>query len=475
MWNSIFEWIRSAWKKMFTSNDVKKALNIDVSVSPLMQSALQLWSAMYTNTASWINADIKSMGLPAAISGEISRMVTVEMTAEVTGSPRADFLNTQLADIVRLLKNQKVEYGLAKGGLIIKPYIRGDKIASDYVTADCFYPVEFDSSGNIQAVVFADVRKQGQYWYTRLESHRTASRVCVIRNAAFRSSTENTLGSPCPLSEVADWAELAPEAQIQNVDAPLYGYFRFPSPNNIDPLSLLGVSCFSHAQDPSGNVKLIEQADEIYSNLVWEFQSGKRAIYAGPDAFEKGTDKKPKLPDKKLYRVLDVAPLEIGKPGFFHDWTPEFREASIKSGLDAVLKRIEFACRLAYGTISDPQTVDKTATEIVASQQRSYVTVTSTQQALQAALDQTLYAMDVYATLYNLAPRGNYAAVYQFDDSVITDKDSQFSKDMQAKTGGMMPGYIFLMRNYKLDEPTAKKWIADQQAEAPETDLFAGA
>ena len=467
MWNRIIEWIRSAWNKMFTTNDVKKALNIDVSISPQMQSALQLWSLMYSNSASWINNEVKSMGLPAAISAEIARMVTVEMTAEVTGSPRAEFLDSQMTEIVRLLKNQKVEYGLAKGGLILKPYPKGDTIATDFVTADCFYPVNFDSNGNITAIVFADVRKIGQYWYTRLESHNTENRICTIRNMAFRSSTENTLGSPVSLTDVTDWADLAPEATIANVDAPLYGYFRFPSPNNIDPLSPLGVSCFSHAQDPNGNVALIKQADEIYSNLVWEFESGKRAILVSPDAFEK-KDGKFVIPDKRLYRTLDLSSIELGKAGFFHDWTPEFREASIKSGLDAVLKRIEFVCRLAYGTISDPQTVDKTATEIIASQQRSYVTVTSTQQALQTALEQWLYAVDVWATLGNIAPQGTYAASYQFDDSVITDKDSQFTKDMQAVTGGMMSKWMFLVRNFGLDETVAKQWIAEAKSEQPE-------
>jgi hypothetical protein len=38
-----------------------------------------------------------------------------------------------------------------------------------------------------------------------------------------------------------------------------------------------------------------------------------------------------------------------------------------------------------------------------------------------------------------------------------------------------MPKVTFLMRNYKLDEPTAKKWLADAQAEQPEVDLFQGA
>jgi hypothetical protein len=36
---------------------------------------------------------------------------------------------------------------------------------------------------------------------------------------------------------------------------------------------------------------------------------------------------------------------------------------------------------------------------------------------------------------------------------------------------GMMPKYIFLMRNYKLDEKTAKRWIAEVVSEQPESTI----
>jgi A118 family predicted phage portal protein len=93
---------------------------------------------------------------------------------------------------------------------------------------------------------------------------------------------------------------------------------------------------------------------------------------------------------------------------------------------------------------------------------------------LQAALDDLLYAMDVWATLNNLAPRGTFAATYDFDDSVITDKEIQMAQDRQAVTMGVMPKWMYLTRNYGLDEVTAKAWISDVTTEQP-MDLFGGA
>ena len=89
----------------------------------------------------------------------------------------------------------------------------------------------------------------------------------------------------------------------------------------------------------------------------------------------------------------------IGEDGMFHEWTPSLREENILRGLDAILKRIEYACGLAYGTLSDPASVEKTATEIKASKQRTYATVTDTQKALQSALERLIWAMDVWTTI----------------------------------------------------------------------------
>jgi A118 family predicted phage portal protein len=271
-------------------------------------------------------------------------------------------------------------------------------------------------------------------------------------------------------------ADGEPIQYISNVTQPLYGFFRYPMPNNIDPNSPLGVACFSYAQTPNNGINLIEQADKILSNLFWEFKTGERAIYVDPLAFDADTATgKPVLPDQRLYRTLQRTTDIGGKGNMFDDWSPEFREAAINNGLNSVLKRIEFNCRLAYGTISDPQTVDRTATEILSSRQRSYVTVTTTQEALEAACDGLLYAMNVLADLYKLAPRGTYSVVYDFDDSVITDKNTEFMQLNQEVAGGITSKIEYRMRVKGEDEFTARKMLAmvDEERANQPTDFFA--
>ena len=118
---------------------------------------------------------------------------------------------------------------------------------------------------------------------------------------------------------------------------------------------------------------------------------------------------------------------------------------------------------MAYGTISDPNAVEKTATEIASSKQRSYATIVDAQKALQGALTQLLWAMDVWATIGRLAPRGAYQTAFTFDDSVVVDTDARFQQDMRLVQAGLMSKVEFRIRNFKESEAVAKQKITKKR------------
>lgn len=461
--NWIRNWVREVINKMIGKQTVKQALNVDLAISTDMAEALELWTRMYENDAPWLNSslyssgleDVYSMNLAAAIAGEIARSTTIEMEVEFSGSARATYLEGEFARVMDKLRHQ-VEFGCAKGGLIFKPYVDGDQISVDFVQADQFYPVAFDSDGNITAIVFVDQRRKGNHWFTRLEYHTMTEQGCQIINEAFKSTNQDTLGQAVSLESIDEWATIEPEALITDIDKPLYAYFRYPLANTIDTDSPLGVSCYSRAVD------LIRQADLQWSNLLWEFEAGQTAIFVDELAFGKDSDGRSTLPHKRLYRSLDAG----GQADdLFKEWSPNLREQNILSGLDAILKRIEYACGLAYGTLSDPTTVDKTATEIKISRQRTYSTVVDTQKALERALEHLIWSMDVWATIGGLAPQGNYEVAFQFDDSVIVDKDTQFQQDLRLVGQGLMSKVEFRMRNFGESEELARAALQEVAAE----------
>ncbi len=441
----MFEKIKNLFERMrrgmFSKSAVATAISSEIAVSEEMSGALMLWKDMYEAQ--------DGLRLPAAIAFEMARMMTIEMNSVVSGSKRADFINESYKKVIDGIRIP-VEYGCAKGGLVMKPYVSGGKIFVDYIQADRFFPTAFDESGKITGAVFVQTVIAGEKIYTRLETHTLSGGVYEISNKAFRSNSRDSLGVQIDLKEVEAWGGLAESITIGNVRQPLFGYFKPAIANTVDPSSALGVSVFANA------VNLIADADRQYERFLWEFESGERALIANAMAFKRDRDGKPKLPDRKLYRTLDVEDMD-----FFKEWSPAIRETEFSNGLNKIFRQIEFNCGFAYGTLSDVNYADRTAEEIRTSKQRSYATISDNQKALKNALADLVYAMDVWCSLYNLAPAGEYEISFDFDDSIAADRKTEYEEKQALVDSGIMAPWEFRMWYFGEDEAVAKEKVRE--------------
>ena len=109
------------------------------------------------------------------------------------------------------------------------------------------------------------------------------------------------------------------------------------------------------------------------------------------------------------------------------------------------------------------QDVDKTAEEIRSSKQRSYSTVCDLQKALKTAMEGLVYAMDVYCTLYKLCPAGSYEMSFEFDDSIVADRQAEFAEKQQLVTAGIMQPWEFRMWYFGESEKDAKAIMAESE------------
>ncbi len=441
MFDHIKNFFERMRRGMLSKSAVATAVSSEIAVSEEMGGALKLWKDMYEAQ--------DGLHLPAAIAFEMARMITIEMNSVVSGSKRADFINESYKKVIEDIRIP-VEYGCAKGGLVMKPYVSGGKIFVDYIQADRFFPTAFDENGKITGAVFVQTITNGGRYYTRLEKHSLSGTVYEISNRVFRSNNRDSLGVQIDLKEVEIWNSLAENISIGNVRQPLFGYFKPAIANTVDPSSPLGVSVFANA------VNLIADADRQYERFLWEFESGERALVANAMAFKRDKDGKPKLPDKKLYRTLDVEDMD-----FFKEWSPAIREVEFSNGLNKIFRQIEFNCGFAYGTLSDVNYADRTAEEIRTSKQRSYATISDNQKALKTALSDLVYAMDVWCSLYNLAPSGEYEISFDFDDSIAADRKTEYEEKQALVNSGIMAPWEFRMWYFGEDEKVAKEKITE--------------
>lgn len=442
--------INGLWGRLknfiFPQAVTQREFGVRSATGQTMERNINLWYAMYINQPPWAVPPVVPIGLPAAICRELVRPTLSELTVSIAGSARAEYCNEQFKAAQENLLRQ-LELGLAVGGIAFKPYIYGNRVLVDATSAAAFQPTKFDAAGVCVGGVFREKAQINDKYYVRLEYHSLDGTTYTIQNKAYHSDSSGSVGSAADLNEILDWADIQPEVKIENLDGPLFAYFKPPQSNNVDTDDQTGMSIYGGSV-----VDLIRRADEQWDLIRWEYQSGQRKI------FMDATETVAKDFDKRLFEIAPFS--RDGK--FFEQFEPEFRDEPLYRGLQNILKQIEFQVGLSYGTLSDPQSVEKTATEVRNSKQRMFVTIDSIQKALQHNFDSLIYAMDVYATLYNLAPAGDYEVTYSWGDSILDDadaKEKERANDRQDMSMGVMNDWEYRAKWYNEDEATAKKML----------------
>lgn len=525
-WSAVIQKLKEVIHKMIGAKTIEQTLHVMPTVSSAMEDAIQKWSDMYIGKAPWLKEPsysdptrVVSLGLPALISSEKARTALLEFQSEVTtpveeeeidnpdyvepqpdelgnimpsiqpktikqekpktDTKRAEFLNEQYKKLKAKLRTQ-IEYGIAKGGLVIKPYVvkvktselEGSKesysIEWDFCQADSFYPIAFNSSGDITEAAFLQSITRKDSVYRRLEYHKWENNSVTVVNRAFKStSAPNSqgaqsidLGLEIPLTEVPEWAGLQPETKVAPVSKPLFGYFKMPEANTIDPCSPLGVSGFSRAVD------LIKDADMQYSRLLWEYEGGELAIDIDRNALEflenpEGGVSMLNNLQKRLYRKVDIS--TTGDT--YNAYAPSLRDANYLQGLNAILMRIEDAVSLSRGTLSDVASEARTATELKIMKQRSYQANADLQQAIQNAIEAAMYGANAFCTLYRITDEGDYEMSFEWDDSILTDVDTELGKRITLMHEGIAGKLETRMWYFGETERQAREALQEIQAE----------
>ncbi len=431
------------WNHLIPYKSIAQAEQIQTPLTPEMARALTLWYDLYRNEAPWKESGkVKSLNLAALTAGEIARQVTVEMGWDIQApgeakdgkpamNPRAEYLKAEFGKLIAVLR-LKLEQGCAAGGMIVKPCVNPEDghICFDWAMDWGIYPLAFDDDGGLSDVIIPDVYREGNTIYTRLERHTLKGGDVLITQRAFKSTVEDSLGSEIPLTSVDRWAALPPEATVAAADGMLFGWYRVAAANTVDVGSPLGASVYARG------VELLKEIDIQYSRLLWEFEGGELAVDVDPTALmpRQGATglTVPKL-NERLFRAVDT-----GAENTYEVFAPTLRDASLINGLNQLLIRYEDLCGLSRGTFSDANVDARTATELKIVKQRSYATIADNQKALEKCLRDVLRAMDKYATIYHLAPEGEWEATFDWDDSVVTDAGAQLQERLLLVNSGII-------------------------------------
>lgn len=435
-------------------------------LSENMDMAISGWLDIYNDNPDWLKkCHNKTLNLGATIASEFARLIMVEFESEITGSARAEFINEQYQRLIDGLRI-KLEKACAVGGMIFKPYVQNGTIFTDCITQDSFLPVEYDNN-KITGAVFISQEVHGKLYYTRLEKqvYDCQTRIHTIESKFFVSNSYDTLGKET--DNTLCYSGVDPYVEIADVDRPLFAFWCVPFANQIESDSPLGVSIYSRA------IKQLKEADLQWDRYLWEFEGGSLAVHAGETLLRQRNVNgssyiKYKMPESRdrLFKTFSSDP----QNPMYQVFSPNLRDGSYASGLDRILRKIEFNCSLAYGTISDPQNIDKTAEEVRSSKQRSYAAVSDMQKSLQVALENYIYVLNEITSACNLAPDGSYEVQFNWGDGVLEDSDKEQAIKLQEVNSGIIDKVDYLKWRYGVTDKQAQEMIPQSGV----TDFFGG-
>ena len=400
---------------LFPIKSIEQAVGVKPALSENMLNCIDLWAKCYGGQAPWVDGEkIVSLRLEKSITREFANVTLNEMTVNISDKKLSDIFHKSLSGHL----NRNLQRGLATRGLILKPLPDN---TTQFIAANAYIPLDADVNGRYRDIIFPEFKKLGDKYYTRFERHTLDKRGLTVTNTAYLSGSPNELGREVPLTFVQEWSNYASSVTFPT-DRMIFGQFSVPLDNTVDG-DPNGISIFADA------LEIIKKADIQYGRLDYEFESARRRIHADLSLLKKKTD-------GGGYEIKDDIYVDVNgdKDDFFSEFSPALRQDGFIAGLEEYKREIEFAVGLSYGDISNPQYVEKTATEVNASKARKRNTVDKIQEQLRVCLEDYLWAL----AFYNRMTKSGYEFTCDFKDSILNDEQSEREEDRKDLANGTL-------------------------------------
>lgn len=389
----------------------------------------------------------------------------VQITLE--GQKEQDFIDLVLTENNFTVKaNEMQELKSALGTVAYVPRVIGQEISEsgdivpgnasgivlDYVTIENIYPLSWQN-GYISECAFSSEVTRGGKDYLYLQIHRREDNGnYVIENRIYRYDNEQLADEQ--LVNVKGFENIPPVVHTGS-DKRQFVIDRPNIANNINYLLPTGIAIYANAID------VLQGVDIAYDSYVNEFKLGKKRIMVKPSAAQY-LDGTPAFdPDDVVFYVMPED-TEDGAVVTPIDMT--LRTAEHNTGIQDQLNILSSKCgfgetyyRFDGGSVA-------TATQVISENSTMFRTIKKMEIVLEQAL------VDLCRTLLRLGNTAMNAGLNEdveisidFDDSIIEDKQSEFSRDMQMLSAGIMNDWEFRAKYMNEDEATAKAALPKMQ------------
>lgn len=463
---------------MIFKKQAEEDFNIQAAEFPEMESLINRCANIYRGVPEWLDDknNIKTINFAKSVCSETARLATLAIGIQIDGSARAIWLQEQIDKVYFQIRHW-VEYGCAYGTVFIKP--NGESL--DIFTPADVMIVDYDNQ-EIKGIIFKDSYTVGRKYYTRLEYHRFVETTIdgvttypyYVSNRAYVSKSPQSIGDRIDLKQTK-WADLMADtppilkANGEKLDGSLYGVLRTPQANNVDINAPLGLPIFAEA------IEELKDLDIAYSRNAKEILDSKRIVLA---------DERLLLPSgspvsSMAPQAMKLRSKEFGLPdyvknvfgddagSFYQEINPILNTDTRISGINAILSQLGYKIGFSNGYfVFNESSGIQTATGVEAEQQRTVQFIKDVRDKLESCLNEVIYALNVYADLYALAPVGAYEVNYDFGD-ILYVRENDRARWWQYVTTGKVPVWLYFVKFEGMTEEEAKAMVKEAQPDEP--------
>lgn len=318
-------------------------------------------------------------------------------------------------------------------------------IVMDYVTVEHIWPLAWQN-GIITECAFDSIVTVNGEQYCYLQIHHKVNGLYDIENRLYKYRNNN-VGTEVGLTSVPNFKRV-PRVVHTGSDRRRFVIDRPNIANNFDD-SPLGISIYANSID------VLKGADVAYDSYVNEFVLGKKRIMVKPSAM-KYLDGEPVFDSDDLaYYVL---PEDVSDGAVITPIDMTLRTQEHNTGIQDQLNLLSSKCgfgetyyRFDGGSIT-------TATQVISENSTMFRTIKKHEIILEQVLVELCrIILRLGNASMNAGLNEDIEISVDFDDSIIEDKATDFSRDMQLLQAGIMNDWEFRAKWMNESPDEAKK------------------
>lgn len=417
---------------------------------------LRQWLGIEVNTGDSRSPDgavikyenITADNIGATIANKLAMLVLADSTMEVTEDgkkdpgPRVALIRDVLEGIWDEDLTWITAQALGKGGKVLVPVVSGGRVRVDVIDHNRMLIRAMDGRKITSATLIADTETVNDTKYYLLADYTLENGAQTIR---YRVKAET--GGWYDAAQVAKWAGITPEITIGNTDRLLFAYLRCPRDNRTDNKQL-GVpvtygaeaiidELVEHANIYRREYKLTRPMLGLDSTLWQNFGDGF-------------TDTARRMDIKSLRKTVQdgddpFIPVEgasLSDKAIWQYYAPAIRQEAMEQRYQNLCRRVEKACGLSQGILTERQTMNyANKDEVRAAQYDTFSVVKAVRDQWERVMDDLAYAIDVLAERFGLTAagsRGRYVLGFDWDTALIESTTEAFTQNMELHAGGMI-------------------------------------